>query len=104
MSAPLSNCWLLIDWRNISFKLLRSVEGVQYKAACASVRITVASVAYEDLNFGTLFQARGLVKEALDVLARKGHFHLANSTQEFLIAKGFADIVCNSCDGKENER
>ena len=41
------------------------------------------------------------MKEALDVLASKGHFHLANSTQEFLIAKGFADIVCHSCDGEE---
>ena len=46
------------------------------------------------------FKARGLVKEALDVLASKGHFHLAKSTQEFLIAKGFANIVCQSSDGE----
>ena len=47
-----------------------------------------------------MFKARGLVAVALDILANKGHFHLAKSTQEFLIAKGFANVVCQIYNGK----
>lgn len=50
--------------------------------------------------YETLFQARGLVKDALEILASKGHFHLAKTTQKFLIAKGFSDTVCQSLDGE----
>ena len=47
-----------------------------------------------------IIQARGLINEALDALSRKGHYHLSQSSQAFLIAKGFADAVCQSSNGK----
>ncbi|XP_028407993.1 uncharacterized protein LOC114530602 isoform X2 [Dendronephthya gigantea] len=58
----------------------------------------LASFGLEEYLF-QVAKARGLVKQGLEVLAEKGHFHLKKSTQEFLIAKGFADIVCQSCNG-----
>ncbi|XP_046841224.1 uncharacterized protein LOC124435332 isoform X2 [Xenia sp. Carnegie-2017] len=58
----------------------------------------LASYGLEEYLF-QVAKARGLVAVALDILANKGHFHLAKSTQEFLIAKGFANVVCQIYNG-----
>lgn len=58
----------------------------------------LASYGLEEYLF-QVAKARGLINEALDALSRKGHYHLSQSSQAFLIAKGFADAVCQSSNG-----
>ena len=46
-----------------------------------------------------MFQTKGLIKEALDLCASRGFYHLSPAIQNMLLDRGYDDIVCTANNG-----
>lgn len=51
------------------------------------------------INISIYQQAKGLIKEALELCASRGLYYISNSNQNMLLDRGYAAIVCSAKDG-----